>query len=259
MAETRTSVAGRPAWVDLSTEDPAAARDFYAKLFGWDIQVTEDPQYGGYALAKVGGQDVAGIGPKQIPDAPNVWAVYIGSDDPEQLVERVNQAGGTVIAPPFDVGDQGRMGVFQDPTGAVVCAWQPRQMGAFHSGAANTFGWAELNARGVDKALPFYEAVFGWSVKKSPMGDGPQYNEFQLDGQSVAGAMEMNEMVPNDVPSHWLVYFAVDDVDRAFSTAKDAGARELLAPMDFPGGRFAVLGDPQGAAFGLLRMSGGGA
>jgi predicted enzyme related to lactoylglutathione lyase len=73
MADVRTAIANKPAWVDLSSADPAASRAYYAKLFGWDIQVTPDPQYGGYAIAKLGGRDVAGIGPKQSPEAPTSW------------------------------------------------------------------------------------------------------------------------------------------------------------------------------------------
>ena len=104
-------------------------------------------------------------------------------------------------------------------------------MGGFQTDAPNSFGWAELNARGVDKALPFYAQVFGWTVKTSPMGDGqPDYNEFQIDGESVAGAWEMNPMVPAEVPSYWLVYFAVDDVDAAHRKALEPGAKELSAP-----------------------------
>jgi predicted enzyme related to lactoylglutathione lyase len=57
-------------------------------------------------------------------------------------------------------------------------------------------------------------------------------------------------MVPAE-PSHWMVYFAVDDVGAAFKKAVAAGAREVVAPQDFPGGRFAIVVDPQGAVFGL--------
>jgi predicted enzyme related to lactoylglutathione lyase len=48
----------------------------------------------------------------------------------------------------------------------------------------------------------------------------------------------------------------VDDVDEAHRKAIAGGAQEMLAPSDFPGGRFAILSDPQGAAFGLLKVSG---
>jgi uncharacterized protein len=257
MAEAKTAVANKPAWVDLATSDAAAAREFYSKVFGWKIDVNPDPQYGGYGMANVGDKRVAGIAPKMSPDAPTAWSIYIGTDDADDLAKKVQAAGGKVIAPPFDVGDQGRMAVFQDPTGAVISAWQPRAMNAsLPTGEANTFGWAELSSRGVDKAIPFYQKVFGWTPKANDMGpDSPPYTEFQLGGESIAGGQEMQAMVPAETPSYWLVYFAVGDVDKSFKTATQAGAKELVAPMDFPGGRFAIVSDPQGAAFGLLKMA----
>ena len=256
MTDVEVAVANTPAWVDLSSSDAAASREFYGRLFGWDIHVTEDPQYGGYAIAQVDGKDAAGIGSTMAPGQPTAWMVYIGTPDAYGVAEKVGAAGGTVVAPPFDVGDQGRMAIFHDPSGAHFGVWQAREMNGFHTGAAGTFGWAELNSRGVDKAVPFYEQVFGWSSKRSPMGENaPEYIEFQIDGQSIAGGQEMHQMVPAEVPSYWGVYFAVADVDATFSAATEAGARELVSPMDFPGGRFAIVQDPQGAAFGLLRMA----
>ena len=70
MAQAATATASKIRWIDLSTKDAAGARDFYGTLFGWDIEVNPDPQYGGYALARIGGQDVAGIGPAMSPDSP---------------------------------------------------------------------------------------------------------------------------------------------------------------------------------------------
>jgi uncharacterized protein len=181
--------------------------------------------------------------------------IYIGTSDAERLAKSVQEAGGSVIAPPFDVGDQGRMAVFQDPSGAFISGWQATRMRGFQSEGANAFGWAEVSARGVDKVLPFYQRIFGWAAKAT--GSAEQaYTEFQVDGDSIVGAVEMNPMVPAEVPSYWLVYFTVDDVDASYRTAIDAGAREMLPPMDFPGGRLAIVGDPQGAAFGLMRMTG---
>jgi predicted enzyme related to lactoylglutathione lyase len=255
MAETMTATTNAPAWVDLASSDSAAARDFYGRLFGWDIEVNSDPQYGGYALARIGGKDAAGIGGKLDPNAPTAWSVYLGTDDIDALAQRVSDAGGTVVMQPFDVGDQGRMAVFQDPSGAFISSWQGTRMGGFQTQGAGSFGWAELNARGVDKALPFYTGVFGWGTRSSEMGpDQPPYNEFLKDGASVAGAWEMSPMVPAEVPSYWQVYFSVDDVDASFKQALELGAHELLAPQDMPGGRFAIVSDPQGASFGLLRM-----
>jgi uncharacterized protein len=257
MAQATYTRVNRLAWVDLSSADAAASRDFYAKLFGWAVEVSPDPQYGGYAIAKIGGEDVAGIGPTQSPGQPTTWSLYIGTDDAAALSDKVQAAGGTVVVPAMGVGDQGKFAVFQDPTGAFISGWQPSAMGTFRSGEANTLGWAELNARGLEKAIPFYRQVFGWTTKTSPMGEGQSdYTEFQVDGESIAGAMEMNPMVPAEVPSYWMAYFNVDDVDAAYQKALGLGAREMLAPQEFPGGRFAIVSDPQGATFGLLKSQG---
>jgi hypothetical protein len=254
MAQTTVAIANKPAWIELTSSDPEASRKFYADLFGWQIDVSPDPQYGGYAIARIGDGQVAGIGPTQSPDAPTTWGLYIGTPDVDDLAKQVEAAGGKVIAPPFDVGDQGRMAVFQDPSGAYISGWQATSMRNFLDGAPNAYGWAELNARGVDQVIPFYTQLFGWTTKVSPMGEGqPPYTEFQLNGESVAGAWEMNPNMPAGVPSYWQIYVNVDDVDAAFKKAISAGAREMMAPQDFPGGRFAIISDPQGASLGLLK------
>ena len=74
---------------------------------------------------------------------------------------------------PFDVGDQGRMAVFLDPAGAFISAWQGTRMGGFQTDAPNSFGWAELNARGIDDALPFYTQGLRLVGQDEPDGRGP--------------------------------------------------------------------------------------
>ena len=134
MADTTIPVVTRPAWIELASSDPAASRAFYARLFGWTVEVNPDPQYGGYALAKIDGRDVAGIGGTQAPEAPTAWSVYIGTSDADALADKVRAAGGTVVVPPFAVGDQGRMAVFQDPAGAFISAWEPAGDGRVRDG-----------------------------------------------------------------------------------------------------------------------------
>jgi predicted enzyme related to lactoylglutathione lyase len=254
---THVSTVNRPRWVDLATSDPKAAQEFYGSLFGWRMDVSDDPQYGGYAQAMNGELAAAGIGGTQDEAQPNVWSLYIGTDDIDALTTKVTDNGGTVFAPPFDVGDQGRMAIYQDPSGGFISAWQGSGAGTFLWDEPNSFGWAELNARNVADVVPFYENVFGWSVKHTEFApDLPPYNEFQMAGESILGAWEMSPMVPAEVPSYWQVYFNVDDVDAAHARALELGANEMLPPQDYPGGRFSILMDPQGASFALLKGSG---
>jgi predicted enzyme related to lactoylglutathione lyase len=254
MTQMAVATSHKPIWIDLATQDAEASQKFYAELFGWRIDVNPDPQYGGYGRALLDGQDVAGIGPAQSPDQPTAWSFYVGTPDADATAKSVESAGGKVISAPFDVGDQGRMAVFQDPVGAFISVWQPTGMGGFQKqGDSASFAWAELNARSRDDALTFYQSVFGWGIRRSELTDSPDYVEFLVDGESVAGATELNPQSPAGTPNYWLVYFGVDDVDVAFVKATGLGAAEIVAPLDFPGGRFAIVTDPQGAVFGLLK------
>jgi predicted enzyme related to lactoylglutathione lyase len=249
---TAASRAGTPIWIDLASSDPAASRDFYGRVFGWLVEVNPDPQYGGYALATIGGKSVAGIGPRMMAEAPTAWSLYLGTTDADGLASRVAAAGGTVVVPPMTVGGQGRMLVFQDPAGAFIGAWEAAAMSGFELDGPNTFAWAELNARGFEAASDFYRDVFGWSPAEIPMGDGqPPYVRFSLGDAMVAGGMEMNAGVPAFVPSYWMVYFGVADVEATFRAAIAAGATEMMPPTPFPGGQFAILSDPQGATFAI--------
>ncbi len=254
-----TDTKSKPAWVELATDDPSASREFYRKLLGWEVAVSDDPQYGGYAMAHLsdGEGDVAGITAKMMPEASTAWTLYIGTDDAAALGDAVQAAGGTVMAPAFDVGDMGRMAVFADrPCG--ISAWQAAGPRRFRTGDDGTMGWAELNSRGIDKAADFYGKIFGWTAETSPMGEGqPDYTTFKVGDEGIVGGLEMMPMVPAEVPSYWMVYFNVPDVDTAFTKAIELGATEMVAPSPMPGGRFAIVNDPQGAMFGLLKTDQG--
>lgn len=247
------STTNRPIWVDLSTSDTDAARSFYSSLFGWKAEPNPDPQYGGYALAELDGKVVAGIGPAMDPNQPSAWNAYIGTEDAEATGRAVESAGGKVVAPAFDVGPQGRMAVFQDPAGAHLSVWQPGLMrGADAWDVPGAATWVELAAHGLEREVPFYKQVFGWDTRVSDIGDGRTYTEWLSEGHSIAGGMDVNGMVPDEVPSYWLVYFKVADLDDAFQRAKELGASVVMEPTPFPGGRFAMLHDAQGAHFGLI-------
>src|SRR5258706_4537712 len=154
MAETKTAVTNVPIWLDLSSGDPAGSREFYGKLCGWNVEVNPDRQSGGYALGKLGGKDVAGIGPKMSLEGPTAWLVYIGTKNVDETVKKTTAAGGRVIAEPMQVGPQGRMAVIQDPAGAFIGAWEPGEMkGAQGLKRPNSVSSYELNSRGNDQSI----------------------------------------------------------------------------------------------------------
>lgn len=247
-----------PVWVDLASPDVEGSKAFYTKLFGWEIRTIPDPAAGGYTFFTLRGKQVAGVGPVQDPNQPPAWSMYVGTEDADATARAVREAGGRVVVEPFDVMNAGRMAVFTDPAGAFFSVWQAGEhKGAEVTQEPNTLAWAELLTRDIEGAKGFYKKVFGWGSKTSAVppatpASPPAYTEWQLGGKSIAGGMAMTDQIPANVPSNWTNYFAVGDVDAAAKKAQGLGAKALVPPSDYPGGRFAVLSDPQGAVFALL-------
>jgi predicted enzyme related to lactoylglutathione lyase len=246
--------AGTPSWVDLASPDPAGSNAFYGALFDWEAYDL-GPDAGNYALFRKGGKNVAGSGPIMMDGQPTAWTTYVGVDDCDATVELAKKAGAAVFVEPMDVMQAGRMAIFADPTGAVLGVWQPKDhKGADLANEPGTFTWNELDTRDVPAAKSFYSEVFGWQPNDMDMG-GLSYTEWKLGDRSVAGMMPMPEMVPPEVPANWLVYFAVTDCDAAVAKATDLGATVLVPATDITPGRFAVLSDPAGAVFAVIKTN----
>jgi uncharacterized protein len=198
---------------------------------------------------------------------PPMWNTHIIVDSADSTVVAVETARGRVLMPPTDIAQEGRMAVVMDPAGAAFGIWEPRQhQGAEVVNQPGSLQWNELQARGFTGAMSFYEHVFGWRWEQvAGTGPGPAYFNAYLDARPgddpVAGGMEMPDQVPPEVPSYWLVYFAVDDCEATMARATRLGAQVFLPPMDMGPGRYCGLIDPTGAMFmvGHLRDPASGA
>jgi uncharacterized protein len=242
---------GVPNWVDLSTADLDDARRFYTELFGWTADVSGE-EYGGYTTFLVNGLPAAGAGPLFGAGQPTAWSTYIATDDADRVAERVEAAGGKVLVAPFDVMEQGRMAAFLDQAGAPFSVWEAGTMaGAEVFDVPGALTWNELTTRDIEGSKAFYGQVFGWTGRDTALGHTP-YVTWECDGRMIAGMLPMGPGWPDDLPPHWMIYFAVSDCDRSTSLAHALGGRVLTSPTDFPMGRFAVLEDPQGGTFSIL-------
>ena len=247
---------GTPSWVDLASPDADASARFYGGLFGWEAaEAGPVEETGGYRMLTLGGRNVAGLGPTQGEGQPAMWTTYVSTDDADAVVARVREAGGQVVMDPFDVLGAGRMAVFADTAGAFISVWQPQtHHGADVVNEPGSFCWNELATRDIDVAKRFYEAVFDWRGETNAYGDS-SYTEWQLGGRTIGGMIQMNEQWPQDVPPHWMVYFAVEDVDASAAKAEELGGKIAVPPTDTPAGRFAVLNDPHGAVFSIIALA----
>ena len=247
---------GTPSWVDLGNPDLAGARDFYSRLFGWTMEIGP-PEAGNYTMCMLRGRSVAGLGPQMNPDLPPFWASYVSVADCDTSTAKATELGATVVAEPMDVMTVGRMSVVIDPTGAAISLWQPRD----HPGAGlvnepGSFAWTELMTTDVEASTAFYAGLFGWVAEGQSGGDMP-YTEFKLDGRSVCGMMPKPPTMPAEAPSTWGVYFAVEDADAAAAKVAELGGSVMMEPTDIEPGRFAVVADPYGASFNVMKLKEG--
>ncbi|BBL74355.1 VOC family protein [Methylomagnum ishizawai] len=247
---------GHFSWADLATPDPAAAKAFYAGLFGWafvDIPTGEDSHY---TMCLLDGKRVCALFRlcKDQPDA-GYWKPYVNVESADASAERALALGGQVPMPPMDIFQAGRMAMVVDPTGAALAIWEPRD----HAGAdvvnqAGSLCWNELLTHDPAAAGAFYTGLFGWEAKTAPMApDGLDYTCFGTGG-AVNGGMMAIQPEWGAMPPNWSVYFAVADCDASATRAVALGAAACVPPTDIPEvGRFAVLRDPQGAVFSIIQ------
>lgn len=258
MSERTSYEPGTPCWVDHASPDLDASIEFYGALLGWDVPETETAeQTGGYRQAMKGGKPVGGMMPHMQEGQPTVWSTYVSVADANATTEAVKGAGGSVIAESMEVLDLGTMAVFADPSGAVFGIWQPGTFpGAGLVNEPGALSWNELNTRDVSGAKEFYGAVFGWSFEDQDMGEAGTYTTISLGGNPVGGILNMAERgVPEEVPAHWQVYFAVEDTDASVAQATERGGNVMVPPMEVPAGRFSILVDPHGASFAVIALS----
>lgn len=242
---------GTPCWVDLAVDDPRRAARFYTGLFGWEVEYGSE-ETGGYGMCTIGGKSVAGIGAKMSPDQPTVWTTYLAAGDVDKTASKVTEAGGQVLAEPFDVVDFGRMAVVADTVGAAFGIWQSgKHFGAELANEPGSLVWNEIMSRDLDSAKRFYEAVFGFAYEDMP--GGIPYAMFKLNGQTAGGAGVLPEETPAEVPAHWMTYFEVVDTDATVAKAVELGGQVIRPPYDVPSiGRIATVSDNHGAIFSVI-------
>jgi predicted enzyme related to lactoylglutathione lyase len=266
-------IPGVPCWVDTTQPDPEAAAEFYGRLFGWEFEDKMPPDAPGkYFIAQLRGKEVAAVSSPMAEAPPSAtWNTYVWVDSADDTAAKVRDAGGSVLADPFDVMDAGRMAACADPAGAVFCLWQAgRHRGAKVVNEAGSLNFNGLSTRDPDEAKAFYRAVFGWEILTLDGGFEmwglPGYGKFldelnpgTLEQMAEVSAPEGFEnvvasLIPiadeqPETPPHWGVTFAVDDADAIAATASELGGTVVVEPFDAPWVRMTVITDPQGATF----------
>lgn len=258
MEEIKKHPPGTFNWIDLATTDLRAAKKFYSTLFGLlpldthagpdmvytMLMLDEKPVAAIYQMTKE--QREQGMQPH--------WDSYVTVSDVDETTEKARSLEGTVVHEPFDVDESGRMSIIQDPGGASLALWQPKNdIGAHFKNVPGTLCWNELATNDTEKAKTFFKELFGWDSHTEDMIN-LTYTAFLIGETPVAGMYQITEEM-GSFPSHWIPYFAVEDCDLTCTQARKLGATILQPPQDIPRtGRFAVIQDHQGAAFAIIKM-----
>jgi predicted enzyme related to lactoylglutathione lyase len=207
-----------------------------------------------------------------------MWNSYVWVDSADETVGKVREAGGRVLAEPFDVDGSGRKAVVADPSGAVLSVLQARaHRGAQLVNEPGTWVRNDLNTRDLEGVKAFYRAVFGWETRSVDLGSGDltwfrlpgygayllEHDPYLLDRLRKGGAPEGFEdavgfVSPSDdeIPPHWSFTFAVDDADATANRAAELGGLVVAPPFDAPFVRVTVIRDPQGAVFAASKYRG---
>lgn len=260
----KTFPPGVPCWVETLQPDPKAALAFYRSLFGWDASGPGPmPEDGEYFVARLGGDDVAGIA--TLPPggiAEPAWATYVRVAALEESVRIVLSAGGRIIVAPLDARPAGRLAIVEAPGGGTFGLWEPAERpGAQRINEPGAWAMSALRAPNLETALPFFETLFGWKSQPFELG-GARGWLLRLPGY-VGGLPQ--QPVPRDVvavalvdptldTAHWSVDFWIDDVRDAVERVASNGGAVIVPPFEAPPFRRAVIGDPAGAVFTISQL-----
>jgi predicted enzyme related to lactoylglutathione lyase len=256
-AKPSTNDPGKFVWHDLTTNDPAAAKTFYAALLGWQYVDTTIDNHA-YTVARLAEKPVAGIHaprPDRAGKTPSHWLSYISVSDVDAMASKAKAAGGAVLGEPHDVGTVARAAVVRDPQGAPFGlvrfkAGDPVEPAALVQG---TFFWNEYLTHDVESALAFYNGLVPFEMTVSKSESGASYVVLK-HGKARAGVFGVPESEKN-VPPNWLPYVFVSDPAALAGKVAGLGGKVLLAPKpEIRKGSLAVVADPTGAVFALQKF-----
>jgi len=239
-------------WADLSTFDVAVAKAFYQKCFDWDYQSLED----GYELCNAQ-HSVAGL--YAMPDKfkamnmPSFWMSYIHVEDINKVVAAAQRNGGKVELPPQPGPGGGTIALIRDPAGAGFTCFEGEATET-NRHVIGSVVWNELHVSNLQLVKSFYENVFHWSIKPTPVA-----NRFEIFEQSETPSTEQHlvagiQVTSNEIKGdkeYWGVYFLVNDLQKSAITIEKAGGN-IVAEQPL-GERQSILAyDSQGAAFYIV-------
>jgi predicted enzyme related to lactoylglutathione lyase len=240
----------------LISDDAEAASQFYATLFGWDMEQAKD---GGFAVWHKG-RMIAGISPLRESNEDieeSFWLVGLTVEDVDAALQAAEQADGKIYEQAQRVSDYGKFAVVADRQTAPVLLIEPGIKPLGRTKGHGSWVWAELWTDDIEDAAAFYADVFGVTYDTTDRG-GEEYHLFNSEEKPCAGIIEIPTELETVEPG-WAPYVAVSDLGSTLQKAKELGGRVIFGEAEHPADAdVALIMDPSGAVVFLYQIGSSG-
>ncbi|RIV87627.1 VOC family protein [Aurantiacibacter zhengii] len=257
---------GFPIWYELMAPDPAKVAPFYKAVMGWDIPAEGNDIPNGSQYREIKRADGANAGglltlTKEMAEhgAQPFWAIYFDVTDVDASVTKATGMGAAVLMAATSMDGIGRIAMLADPQGAPFYVMAPTppaddpdaQSDVFKPDAPGHAAWNELNTHAAVEQIAFYTALFDWHMDGEMGMPGDHIYKFIMHGDVGIGAI--GSMKPEGMPSAWMTYFRVADIDAAKAAVEANGGSVMHGPHEVPNDDHIIVAlDPAGAAVGLV-------
>ncbi|MFI9625177.1 VOC family protein [Streptomyces sp. NPDC052042] len=281
-----------PCWVDVQLPDLEAGKRFYGELFGWTFRPGDGPYADAFSggrlvaalAAKQDGRMPTAWGVYFATDDIVASVARIREAGGAVITDpvRVGRAGAVAQAADpggavFGLWQADEREGFQKQNEPVSFCWtevHTRQKGRVDPFYEEVFGFqgTDLDASGADVSgtgssgagAGASDIVASGAADSgtATSGAADSGTDFRLwspaDAEpgpdtAIGGRSVITDAFPAELPSYFLVYFAVEDCNSTAGHAVRLGGRITAPPFDIPYGRMAVLQDDQGAEFAVLQ------
>lgn len=246
---TGLSTPGRWVWAELLTDQVDSEKAFYEQVFGWKCE-TRGTGEESYTTVRAEGRPIAGIVHHARPAGGTRgarWLPLLSVPEAGRAAQQAASAGGRVVVPPKRLPGRGDASILEDPEGGLFAVLRadggdpPDEFPAF-----GTWLWFELWAKDAPRMAEFYRPIGGYEVEaQEGPGDRPELR-FIASGYPRAGVVQYRR---KDLPTTWVPYVRVEDLQKTLTRVRQAGGRVIIEPgPEVREGKIAVFLDPLGAA-----------
>lgn len=243
LASSNNKAVGTIIWRDLATTAPDKVQPFYHNVFGWNFESVNDD----YSLITYQGQNIAGMAKMPSNSSTNYWLPVISTNNVDNTLSQSKLAGGKTLIKKTTLKGRGELAVIQDPQGAVFSI-----LNTFTGDPAplakqdGNWIWQEIWTDNISQSQIFYQKLGDFkSTDKTMLGHS--YSYLAINDQPAFGFVKK----PNaEVPTTWVNYIKVSDINATVEKIELNGGHVLMAPTkEVRNGTVAIIRDPAGAGF----------